>query len=105
MKSQSNPDLTSILTSLPFEAPKGYYYRVHEFKRNYVSIWLYNTQKFLYNNGEVSKTIHSFYNYKTGKWYAPLTPNRVGDEVQIENIRPYTAMPLNQNPLAALLYS
>ena len=91
------------MTSLPFEAPEGYYYKVHEFKRNVVSIWLYNTQKFLYNDGEVSRTIHSFYDYKKDIWYAPLTPNRVGEPVEVENIRPYTAMPLNLNPLALLL--
>jgi hypothetical protein len=79
--------------------PKGYYYKCEEFKKNVISIWLWNTRKFDYNLGKPTKTIHSFYNTKTHKYFAPINSKTIGKEVQFKNTRNYTAMQIKQSPL------
>ena len=77
---------------LPYSAPSGHYYEYEEFKNNVVRIWLCNTRKFDYNLGASTRTIHSFYNTKRKKYYAPINVKTVGKEVDIKDTRPYTAM-------------
>ena len=79
--------------------PDGYYYEPEEFKRNFISIWLCNTRKFVYNGGAPTRTIHSFYNTKSGEYFAPINSKTVGARVNITDTRNYTAMPLKLNPL------
>ena len=86
---------------LPYSAPAGHYYEYEEFKHNVVRIWLCNTRKFDYNLGASTRTIHSFYNTKRKKYYAPINVKTVGKEVDIKDTRPYTAMQLKQSPLDA----
>jgi len=78
--------------------PDGYYYEPEEFKRNFISIWLCNTRKFVYNGGAPTRTIHSFYNTKSGEYFAPINSKTVGARVNITDTRNYTAMPLKLNP-------
>lgn len=101
MKSQPNPDLTTLLTEMPVKAPEGYHYEVEEYRRNVVSFWLCGGPKYLYRDNTSPRTIHSFYNYKKNVWYAPINSKKMGDEVAPEAIRPWTAMQLNLNPLMA----
>ena len=103
MKSPDNQDLNSLLMEMPVKAPKGYHYEVTDFKRNVAAFWLCGGPTYLYNKGECARTIHSFYNYKKKVWYSPINSKRVGGEVAVESIRPYTSMPLNLNPLMAAL--
>lgn len=84
---------------LPYSAPAGYYYEFEDFKKNVVSVWLCNTYKFVYNGGDLTRTIHSFYNTKTGKCYAPVNSKTMGKEVEFRNTRNYTAMQHKQTPL------
>ena len=42
-----------------------------------------------------------FYDNKKGCYYAPINSSKCGDKVEVANTRPYTAMPLNLNPLMA----
>ena len=84
---------------LPYSAPDGYYYEYEEFKHNVVRIWLCNTRKFDYNLGASTRTIHSFYNTKRNKYYAPINVKTVGKEIDIKNTRSHTAMQLKQSPL------
>ena len=86
---------------LPYSAPDGYYYEYEEFKHNVVRIWLCNTHQFDYNLGASTRTIHSFYNSKQNKYYAPVNSKTIGKEVDIKSTRNYTAMPLKQTPLEA----
>ncbi len=81
------------------KAPKGYFYRVEEFKRNVFSIWLHNTRKFDYNDGEETKSIWGFYNYKKCKFFSPVNSKTVGKEVEFRNTRNYTAMQLKSTTL------
>ena len=81
--------------------PDGYYFEYEEFKNNVIRIWLCNTRKFDYNLGASTRTIHSFYNSKRKKYYAPINAKTVGKEVDIKSTRNYTAMQLKQSPLDA----
>ena len=88
-------------TSFLHSPPDGYYYKAEEFKRNVISIWLYNTRKFVYNGGTETRTIHSFYDTKKQQYYAPVNSKTIGACVNIRNTRNYTAMPLKLTPLEA----
>ena len=104
MKSPNSLDSLSILTEMPYKAPKGYHYEVVPFKRNVYAIWLCGGPKYLYLNWETARTIHSFYDMKKKQWFAPVNSKKVGQPVDINSTRPWTAMPLNLNPLENLLY-
>jgi len=88
---------------MPVNPPKGYHYEITEHKRNMVAFWLCGGRKFLYLQNQSAKTIHSFYDYKKKKWYAPINSKKVGEEVDPATMRPWTAMKLNLNPLMAAL--
>ena len=103
MKSPDSLDLSSLLMEMPVKAPKGYHYEVTEFKRNVAAFWLCGGPKYLYNGWKTARTIHSFYNYKKKVWYSPINSKKVGAEVAVKAIRPYTSMSLNLNPLMAAL--
>ena len=105
MKSPNKVDLPSTLIEIPFEPPKGYHYETTEHKRNVVAVWLCGGPQYLYKDGQSARTIHSFYNTKKGTWHAPINCKRAGDEVKLSQIRPWTAMQLNYNPLEVLLFA
>ena len=81
--------------------PYGYYYKAEEFKGNVISIWLYNTRKFVYNGGTETRTIHSFYDTKKQQYFAPINSKTIGACVNIKETRNYTAMPIKLSPLDA----
>ena len=87
------------MTELPFRAPEGYWYEIEEFKRNMAAIWLCNDRYWLFKNEKGHRTIHSFYDMKKKQWLAPINAKKPGNPVKPEDMRPYTAMPLNLNPL------
>jgi len=101
MKSQTKQDLATILSEMPVKPPKGYHYEVEEYRRNIVSFWLCGGPKYIHLDGNSARTIHSFYNYKKNVWYAPINSKKMGDEVAAEDMRPWTAMPLQLNGLMA----
>ena len=84
----------------PHQPPEGYSYEYTSFKRNVTAIWLRNHSVFSYTSDPV-RTIFGFYNTKTGKYYAPVNSKKMGKEVKLSDTTPYTAMPLNLNPLEA----
>lgn len=86
------------------KAPEGYSYEYTSFKRNVTAIWLRNHSLFVYTSDPV-RTIFGFYNTKTRKYFAPINSKKVGKEVKLSDTTPYTAMPLNLNPLEHALYS
>lgn len=83
------------------EPPKNYTYEVEEFRRNILSIWCCNHAKFNFNGSSVAKTIWGFYNTKQRTYYAPINSTKRGDQVDISDTRPYTAMQLKLTPLEA----
>jgi len=85
----------------PHQPPKGYSYTVEDFKKNVVAIWICNHTKFDYNGGAPVRSIWGFYNTKTKCYQAPINSSKPGDKVDLDNTRPYTAMPLHLNPLEA----
>ena len=93
--------MTCEVPPLPYSPPDGYYYEAEEFKRNVISIWLCNTYNFVYNGGIQTRTIHSFYNTKTGEYFAPINSKSIGARVNIKETRNYTTMPIKQSPLDA----
>lgn len=84
----------------PHQPPKGYQYRVEQYKRNTVSIWLLHPDHYNYSDDRVS-TIWGFYDSKTRQYFAPINSKKPGKVVNISNTRPYTAMQLNLTPLEA----
>ena len=57
------------------------------------------TLEFVYNNGSTTKTIWGFYNTKQRTYYAPVNSTKCGDQVDISDTTPYTAMQILK-PLA-----
>ena len=85
----------------PHEPPENYTYEVETFRRNVLRIWCCNHSKFTYNDGAIAKSIWGFYNTKKGTYHAPINSTKCGDQVNIEDTRPYSAMRLNISPLEA----
>lgn len=84
----------------PHKAPKGYSYEVEQFKRNVLSIWVLNHGEFSYTD-KTPRSIWGFYDTKTGSYYAPINATKQGDQVDIKNTTPYSAMQLKLTPLEA----
>ena len=84
------------------EPPKGYAYEVKPFKRNVVAIWLQHPDHYNFSSDRVS-TIWGFYKTKKCQYYAPRNAKSVGDPVDIDDTRNYTAMQINLGPLAGIL--
>jgi hypothetical protein len=93
-------DLTiSEIPQFKHSAPEGYSYEIREFKRNVLSIWLHCHHRFDYNMGKPTSTIWGFWDSKKSKFFAPVNSKTMGKEVQFENTRPWTSMPIKQSPL------
>ena len=88
-----------IPSDFPHKAPKGMYYDSVQFKRNVVAIWIHYKRRFDYNNGDHVCCIWGFYDTKTKQYYAPINSSKQGSKVDVNSTTPYTAMPLNLNPL------
>ena len=93
-------NLLELPHDFPHQPPEGYTYKVKPFKRNVVAIWLQHPDRYTYSSDRVS-TIWGFYNTKTGLYASPTNATKQGDQVDISNTRPFTAMQLNLNPLEA----
>jgi hypothetical protein len=52
-----------------------------------------------------SYCIWGFYNTKEQQYYAPINSTKQGNKVDVNDTTPYTAMPLNLNPLMQCLMS
>lgn len=83
-----------LIPKFKHKAPKQYSYEVKEFKRNIFSIWLRCHRKFDYNMGKPTTTIWGFYDYKKCKFYSPVNSSTVGKEVDFDDTRPWTSMPI-----------
>jgi hypothetical protein len=90
-----------LIPQFVHKAPKGYSYEVEEFKRSVFSIWLRCHRKFDYNMGKPTRTIWGFYDYKKCKFFSPVNSSTVGKEVDFEDTRDYTAMPIKYQGVEA----
>ena len=83
------------------QAPDGYEYFIDSFNNTTKRIWIINhTMEFQYREGAgPPRSVWGFYKPKSKKYYAPINHKKIGKEVRIEDTRPYSAMPLNLNPL------
>ena len=104
MERQSSHSFIMNLTieNFPHKPPEGYWYEIKPFKRNVLSIWLHHPNRYNYTDDPVA-TIWGFYNTKKSQYYAPRNAKSVGDPVDINDTRDYTAMQLNLGPLAGIL--
>jgi len=84
----------SLPSDFPHEPPENYTYEVHHYKPNILSIWCCNHSQFVYNDGNVAKSIWGFYNIKKRKYHAPINSKRVGETVALDRTSAYSAMPL-----------
>jgi len=80
-------------------APDGYHYETVRQKSTLTAIWIVSDRRWIYNDGAISKSIWGFYKPKTRTYHAPINSKRVGDQVNIEDTTPYSAMQLNLTPL------
>lgn len=86
--------------TFPHVAPKGYSYEIELFKRNLLAIWICNHGQFSYTD-KTPKSIWGFYDTKRKCYYAPINATKQGDQVDIKNTTPYSAMQLKLTPLEA----
>lgn len=82
------------MIDFPHIPPRGYTYEVHSFKRNVVSIWICNHNKFSYTNDSPVKSIWGFYNQSKKQYLAPVNSKTPGKVVSFKDTTPYSAMPL-----------
>ena len=83
----------------PHKAPKGYSYEQISFKRNVIAIWIHNHYEFSYSGGGSVASIWGFYNTKTKCYHSPINSKTVGNQVNIEDTTPYSAMIPKLTPL------
>ena len=86
------------------EPPEGYSYEVTQHRRNMVAIWIINHGEFSYTDTP-PRSIWGFYDRKKRCYHAPINATKHGNQVDISDTRPYTAMQLKLNPLEYALYS
>ena len=86
--------MIELPNDFPHQPPEGYSYEVVSFKRSVLAIWLLSDRRWIYNSGNQSRTIWGFYNTKKRTYHAPINSKRVGDTVDPEKTRAWTAMPL-----------
>ena len=97
--------LLELPPDFPHKAPDGFRYEVSQFKSNVFAIHLCHPDVYSYTSDHV-RTIWGFVKTKKGRkgsitktYHAPINSNKVGKEVDVNETRPWTAMPLNLNPL------
>jgi hypothetical protein len=91
-----------MIPEFPHKPPsKEYSYEYEEFNTRMIRIWLCCSRRFDYNLGKPTKTVWGFYNSKKRVYYTPINAKTIGKEVNIEDTRNYTAMPIKQTSLEA----
>ena len=89
----------------PHQPPKGYRYDVLPHKSNVISVWTVHLNGFVFNDHNPHYCIWGFYDIKRKCYYAPINSTKQGDQVDIKNTTPYSAMQLNLNPLEYALFA
>jgi len=88
-----------VIPEFPHQSPKGYSYEYEQFNARAIRIMLRCHRKFDYNLGASTATVWGFHNPKKRVYYAPINATKIGEEVDIENTTPYSAMPIQRTSL------
>jgi hypothetical protein len=97
--------MTELPHDFPHQPPEGYRYDVVRKNASTVAIWTVCNPGFVYNNGDDIRCIWGFYKPKKQQYFAPINSTKVGDQVNVNDTTPYTAMQLNFNPLERALFA
>jgi hypothetical protein len=90
-----------MIPEFPHKAPKNYSYEFETWNASTIRIMLRCHRKFDYNLGASTATVWGFYKPRKRVYYAPVNAKTIGKQVNIEDTRNYTAMPLKQTSLEA----
>jgi len=88
-----------MIPEFPHKPPKNYSYEFETWNASTIRIMLRCHRKFDYNLGASTATVWGFYKPRKRVYYAPINAKSIGKQIDIENTRNYTAMPLKQTPL------
>jgi len=88
-----------LIPQFTHKPPKGMFYEVEDFKRNIFRIWVCYKREFDYNLGKPVRCVWGFYNFKKCQFFSPVNSSTIGKQVDFQNTRNYTAMPLKQTIL------
>ena len=88
----------------PHQPPSGYRYEAVRKNSTTIAIWTVCNPGFVYNDGNDVRCIWGFYNTKNRCYYT-INSTKQGDQVDIKDTTPYSAMQLNLNPLMQCLMS
>jgi hypothetical protein len=88
--------MIELPAQFPHLPPEGYSYYVEQFNTRLLRIMLLCHCEFAYNQGKPTATVWGFYNSKKNTYYSPINSKTVGDVVNIDDTRNYTAMPLKK---------
>jgi hypothetical protein len=90
-----------MIPEFPHKAPKNYSYEFETWNASTIRIMLRCHRKFDYNLGASTATVWGFYKPKKRVYYAPINAKTIGAQVNIEDTRNYSAMPIKQTSLEA----
>jgi hypothetical protein len=90
-----------MIPEFPHKPPKNYSYEFETWNASTIRIMLRCHRKFDYNLGASTATVWGFYKPRKRVYYAPVNAKTIGKQVNIEDTRNYTAMPLKQTSLEA----
>jgi hypothetical protein len=90
-----------MIPEFPHKAPKNYSYEFETWNASTIRIMLRCHRKFDYNLGASTATVWGFYKPKKRVYYAPINAKTIGKQVNIEDTRNYSAMPIKQTSLEA----
>ena len=88
-----------MIPEFPHKAPKNYSYEFETWNTRSIRIMLRCHRKFDYNLGASTSTVWGFHNPKKRIYYAPINSAKIGEEVDIKNTTPYSAMAIKKTPL------
>jgi hypothetical protein len=86
------------MLEFPHKAPEGYSYEFEEYNTRLTAVWLRHHNTYSYTTKSI-RSIWGFYSSKKKQYFAPIHSSKCGDQVNISETTPYTAMPLKQTPL------
>lgn len=92
------------MIEFPHQPPEGYSYEQVPFKSSVIAIWIHNHYKFSYNGGRGARSIWGFYNTKTKCYHSPVNSKTVGNQVNISDTSPYSAMIPKLTPLEQCMF-
>ena len=90
-----------MIPEFPHKAPKNYSYEFETWNASTIRIMLRCHRKFDYNLGASTATVWGFYKPRKRVYYAPINAKTIGKQVNIEETRNYSAMPIKQTSLEA----